>query len=92
MQGVLEGLRPCLVVTPSPVSPSPWQGEGEELERGAAPLLDAPLGGGEDKGGFKGGEASLPYSPQYEGQHGESLRGAVAPLPNLPLSFEGEGD
>jgi hypothetical protein len=29
--------------TPSPLSPSPWQGEGELLKRGASPLLDTPI-------------------------------------------------
>jgi len=37
------------------------EGEGEDLERGAAPLLDAPLERWGIKGGFKGGFASLPY-------------------------------
>ncbi|GEM_PF-4307116 len=49
---IFMGLRPCLVVTPSPVSPSPLglgKGKGKNLERGAAPLLDTPLGG-EGKG------------------------------------------
>ena len=32
-----------LVTTPSPVSPSPYQGEGELIERGASPLLYTPL-------------------------------------------------
>ncbi len=36
-----------------------------------------PLRGGEIKGGFKGGEASLPYPPSMGGgQYGESPRGA----------------
>jgi len=72
IQGCLKGLRHSLLVeTPSPVSPSPYQGEGELIERGASPLLYTPLGGQGiistrfggrgGKGGFKGGFASLPY-------------------------------
>jgi len=51
-EGFLWGLRPRLLVTLSPLSPSPYQGEGEELVRGVAPLLDTPLvgGGGISKG------------------------------------------
>jgi len=53
-----------LVETPSPVSPSPYEGEGELIERGAPPLLNTPIMGlGGITGGFKGGEASLPYPP-----------------------------
>jgi len=29
-------------VTLSPLSPSPYQGEGEEIDEGLAPLLDTP--------------------------------------------------
>ena len=36
-------LAASAVETPSPLSPSPWQGEGELLERGAPPLLNTPL-------------------------------------------------
>jgi len=39
--------------TSPPYSPSPYEvvkGEGEDIERGAAPLLDAPWGGGENYG------------------------------------------
>jgi len=32
-----------LVETPSPLSPSPYEGEGELIERGASPLLYTPL-------------------------------------------------
>jgi hypothetical protein len=38
------GFHPSLLEeTPSPVSPSPYEGEGELLERGASPLLDTPF-------------------------------------------------
>ena len=61
---IFRGLRPCLVVNPIPCIPFPLgisEGEGEDLERGAAPLSDAPLERWGIKGGFKGGFASLPY-------------------------------
>jgi len=45
--------------------PLPLGGEGEELEKGAAPLFDTPKGQGGRKGGFKGGEASLPYPSPF---------------------------
>ena len=39
-QGCRNRLCPSLSVeTPSPLSPSPYQGEGELIERGASPLL-----------------------------------------------------
>jgi len=37
----LKGLCP-LLATLSPLSPSPYQGEGEELEREAKPLFNSP--------------------------------------------------
>ncbi len=40
IEGEREGLRPCLAVAPSPVSPS--RGEGEELVREALPLFNSP--------------------------------------------------
>jgi hypothetical protein len=43
IMGCLKGFYPFLLVTPSPLSPSPWQGEGELIERGASPLLDTPI-------------------------------------------------
>ena len=49
--GTFRGLRPHLVVTPSPVLPSPGRGR-ERLERGAPPPLDAPIMG---LGGIKEG-------------------------------------
>jgi len=30
-------------ITPSPFIPLPLKGKGEDIERGAAPLLDAPF-------------------------------------------------
>jgi len=56
--GFLSGLRPSLVETPSPVSPSP--GRGGNRKRGFAPLRH-PTKGENRKEGFKGGFASLPY-------------------------------
>jgi len=51
MQGCVNRLyHSQLVETPSPVSPSPYQGEGELVERGASPLLYTPL----LKGSFRG--------------------------------------
>jgi len=43
--GFSHGFRLYLMVTPSPVSPSPRRGRGGYIERGAAPLLNTPLNG-----------------------------------------------
>ena len=48
-------------MTLSPVSPSPRLGEGELIERGAAPLLNAPLGGS------RGNKGTITASPFYKG-------------------------
>ena len=47
--GFLNGLRPSLVETPSPVSPSPRRGRGEIKKEGLTPLLDTQLKGWEQK-------------------------------------------
>jgi len=60
---IFTGASPLFSGNPIPCVPFPLgisEGEGEDLERGAAPLLDASLGG-RGKGEFKGGFASLPY-------------------------------
>jgi len=49
------------------------EGEGEDLERGAAPLLDAPLERWGIKGGFKGGEALLRHPIIGWGERGRSF-------------------
>jgi hypothetical protein len=42
--GYIKGLDSFLSATTlSPVSPSPYQGEGGFLERGVSPLLDTPF-------------------------------------------------
>jgi len=41
----LKGLSSLMIATLSPLSPSPYKGEGELLERGASPLLDTPFSG-----------------------------------------------
>ena len=47
IRGYLKEPRLSLCMTPSPVSPSPYQGEGEELKkRGGAPLGHPALGAG----------------------------------------------
>jgi len=47
VQRCVNRLYPSLSLeTPSPVSPSPWQGEGDLIERGAPPLLYTRLRGG----------------------------------------------
>ena len=44
LMGYIKGLYSSLGVgTLSPVSPSPYQGEGEVIERGASPLLHTRL-------------------------------------------------
>jgi len=44
IRGYFKELCPSILVeTPSPLSPSPCQGEGELTERGASPLLYTPL-------------------------------------------------
>ena len=48
IRGYWQGLHSCLMGDPIPCVPFPLgigEGEGEELERGAMPLLDTPLGG-----------------------------------------------
>ena len=71
MQGCVNRLyHSQLVETPSPVSPSPYQGEGELVERGASPLLYTPL----LKGSFRGTKSllhnHLPLSFEGEGDTG----------------------
>ncbi len=52
--GFLNGLRPSLVETPSPVSPSPGRGRGEINKRGAnAPLRHPTKGVGIEKKGLR---------------------------------------
>ena len=62
-RGFLNGLRPHLAVTPSPLSPSPERGRGG-IVREASPLYDSPISGefeGRNKyGEFKRGAAPLP--------------------------------
>jgi hypothetical protein len=46
MQGYMNRLyHSQLIETPSPLSPSPYEGEGELIERGAPPLLNTPFVG-----------------------------------------------
>jgi hypothetical protein len=69
--------RVCSVIlgtTPSPLSPSPYQGEGELLERGVSPLLNTPFFEASSssliKGSFRGTKSlffSLPLSFEGEG-------------------------
>ena len=60
IQGCVNRLCHSLLgTTPSPVSPSPCQGEGEEIERGASPLLYTPL----LKEVLEGLSPSFPISP-----------------------------
>ena len=62
IKGCLKGLRPSLLVeTLSPLSPSPYQGEGEDdsLKRGFAPLRHPAIEVRELKRGF----ASLTQPP-----------------------------
>jgi len=65
IRGCLKGFYPFLLVTPSPLSPSPWQGEGELIERGASPLLDTPLIKGSLKGRNKIQGVLEGRSPSY---------------------------
>ena len=61
---IFMGNSPLFSGDPIPCVPFPLgisEGEGEDLERGAAPLLDTPLERWGIKGGFKGGFVSLPY-------------------------------
>ncbi len=52
IRGFLKWILAAFTVeTPSPLSPSPCQGEGELLERGVSPLLDTPLERQDIKGG-----------------------------------------
>jgi len=69
-RGFINEARLHLAVTPAPVSPSPARGRGGVVERGAAPLLNTPLEGRGIKGGFKRGEASLPYPPSPSKERG----------------------
>jgi hypothetical protein len=80
---VAMGLRPLIVVTLSPVSPSPsLRGRGN-IKRGALPLLYTLLRVGRIKGELKRGRIIKKGS----------LRGASPlSLKTFPLSFEGEGD
>jgi len=57
---IFRGASPPFTGDPIPCVPFPSDRGRGGLGRGASPLLDAPLKGRGIKGGFKGGEASLP--------------------------------
>ncbi len=79
------------VETPSPLSPSPCQEEGELLERGVSPLLNTPIFDFACNPLFKGCSITLLKGISSTLLIG-SFRGTKSLFSCLPLFFKGEGD